>query len=209
MSVLSKLASSIGRRDEVPNQELAREIASRNDKAAIKELVAQFGNASKANQSDAIKVLYEIGELKPALIADYLKNFVALLNDKNPRLVWGAMTALSAIALENPILMLKELPSIIRATEKSESVIARDQLVKILTKLCTLKKRSAKIFPLLLEQVNFSPINQLPSYAEHALSVVRDAERLALAKVVTSRLATIDIESKRKRLEKVLKKLGR
>jgi len=40
MSVLHRLASSQGRRDDVPNQELARELAAARDHNAIRELVA-------------------------------------------------------------------------------------------------------------------------------------------------------------------------
>ena len=37
--IIEKLASSLGRKDDVPNQELAKEIASKNDKTAINELL--------------------------------------------------------------------------------------------------------------------------------------------------------------------------
>jgi hypothetical protein len=40
MTVLDKLASALGRRDEVPNQELAATVARTNDPAAVRELVA-------------------------------------------------------------------------------------------------------------------------------------------------------------------------
>ena len=73
MTILSKLASSLNRRDEVPNQELAKQIATKSDKQGIKELIKNLGNKSKDIQNDCIKVLYEIGELKPSLVAEYLK----------------------------------------------------------------------------------------------------------------------------------------
>ena len=38
MSVIDKLAYSLGRRDEVPNQELARDLAAKRDKAGIREI---------------------------------------------------------------------------------------------------------------------------------------------------------------------------
>src|SRR5690242_16668150 len=102
MSVINKLASSLGRRDEVPNQELAAEIAGSNDKKAVKELVDNLNNKSKDIQSDCIKVLYEIGSLKPELIATFVNNFIDLLGNKNNRLQWGAMTALNIITNEKP-----------------------------------------------------------------------------------------------------------
>jgi hypothetical protein len=89
MSVTQKLATSLGRRDEVPNQELARDVAAREDKAAIKELVENLSHKSKDIQNDCIKVLYEVGYEKPKLIAPYLKDFLALLGSKNNRLQWA------------------------------------------------------------------------------------------------------------------------
>ncbi len=40
MSVVPKLACSLGRNDEIPNQDLAKEICQAKDEASIKELVA-------------------------------------------------------------------------------------------------------------------------------------------------------------------------
>src|SRR5262245_12667578 len=98
VTVLNRLASALQRGDEAPNQELAREIAQASDSAAVKELVANLVNADQAIQSDCIKLLYEIGAITPAMIAPYYNDFVSLLKRRNNRLVWGAMTALGAIA---------------------------------------------------------------------------------------------------------------
>src|SRR5262245_25358835 len=98
MSVLEELASALGRRDEVPNQELAAAIVRAKNKAAVAELVENLGNKNKAIQSDCIKVLYEVGEREPKLIAAHAAAFGELLASKQQRLVWGAMTALDAIA---------------------------------------------------------------------------------------------------------------
>src|SRR5262245_34684369 len=98
MTVLDKLASALGRSDEVPNQTLAKEIAESGDKAAGRELGENLSNSDKAIQSDCIKALYEIGAIKPDMIAGYVDDFVKLLGSRNNRLVWGGMTALGAIA---------------------------------------------------------------------------------------------------------------
>src|ERR1041385_1990762 len=101
-SIIERLASSLGKRDEKPNQELAASLVKSKDKKAIKELVEHLSDKDKNIQSDCIKVLYEIGEQKPELIADYDKEFLALLDSKNNRLVWGAMTAIDCIAAISP-----------------------------------------------------------------------------------------------------------
>lgn len=83
MSVIAKLATSLNRRDEIPNQELAAEILRTKDKKAVAELVENLQNKDKNISSDCIKVLYEIGEKDPTLIDPYYKNFLLLLDSKN------------------------------------------------------------------------------------------------------------------------------
>jgi hypothetical protein len=56
------------RRDEVPNQQLAKELAETENKAGIKEIAKNLQHKNKSVQSDCLKVLYEIGYLKPDLI---------------------------------------------------------------------------------------------------------------------------------------------
>jgi len=207
MSVINKLASSLNRRDEVPNQELAKLIASKGDKKAVKELIDNLNNKSKDIQNDCIKVLYEIGEIKPALIASYAKEFIALLDHKNNRLQWGAMTAINTITLENPKLINGALTKIISTAERG-SVITRDYAVNILIKLCSLKQYSKNAFSLLNEQILASPVNQLPMYAERAMPIINDNNKKLFVKTLSSRLVDIDKESKRKRIQRVIKKFS-
>lgn len=89
MSVIYKLASSLGRRDEVPNRELAKIIVNTNDKEGVKELIKHLQNDKNRNiQNDCIKTLYEIGYIKPDLISSYTNVFVRMLKNKNNRLIW-------------------------------------------------------------------------------------------------------------------------
>ena len=89
MSVIEKLATSLNRRDEVPNQELAKNIVSKNDRKAVEELVRNLSNKDSSIQGDCIKILYEIGESRPEMISSYAKEFISLLDNKNNRLAWG------------------------------------------------------------------------------------------------------------------------
>ncbi len=207
MSVLKKLASGLNRRDEVPNQELAKQLVKQGNTAGISELVENLGNKDANIQSDCIKVLYEIGEQKPALIGGYAKEFVALLEAKNNRLVWGAMTALDTITSENPKIIYAALSKIIDVADKG-SVITRDHGVSILIKLCAFKQYSADAFTLLIEQLKKCPTNQLPMYAENAMPVITDKNKALFIKTLSSRLDDIEKDTKRKRVEKVIKKLG-
>ena len=87
MSTIDKLATSLGRKDDVPNQELAKGIAETNDQSAVAEL-----------------------------IADFYQYFLGLLKNKNNRLVWGAMIALKTISNIRPKEIYDNLIEIVDST---------------------------------------------------------------------------------------------
>jgi hypothetical protein len=207
MSVLEKLASSLGRRDEKPNQALAALLIKAKDKKAIKELVENLDNKDKDIQSDCIKVLYEIGEKEPELIAPYGKEFLSLLGHKNNRLAWGAMTALDGIAEYNQQGIYKNLGRILDIA-KNGSVITKDHAVGILIKLAKVKAYHDNCMELLLAEFKTALTNQLPKYAEDTLPVMSDKYKKNFAEVLTSRLKDIEKDTKRARVEKVIKKLA-
>lgn len=208
MSIIPKLATSLNRRDEVPNQELAEEIVRSEDMAAVGELVENLKNKNKGIRYDCIKALYEVGYQKPYLIADHLPAFLELLESKDNRLQWGGMTALGCIAREKPAEIFDSLGRIIEAAEKG-SVITRDHCVKILVALSELDKYSDKTFPLLLEQIMKSPNNQFPMYAENALPAITAQNKDRFIDTLTGRIEDIERESGRKRIEKVIRKAGK
>ena len=205
MSLIEKFACSLNRRDEVPNQQLAKELVAKNDTLSIKEVVENCSNKNKNIQSDCIKVLYEIALLKPQLIADYVKEFIALLNNKNNRMVWGAMTAIDDITLQKPKEVYAALPKIIEAADKG-SVISRDHCVGILIKLSSIKQYSQNAFSLLLEQLETCPANQLPMYAENTMPVINENNKNVFIKTLQSRLKEVEKETQQKRIEKVIRK---
>ena len=197
----------MNRKDEEPNVILAQRITGKSDGKAVKELIDNLTNKDKGIQADCIKVLYEVGERKPALIAGYSEAFGNLLSSKNNRLVWGAMTALDTIASEVPDEVDAMLPRIIRASDQG-SVIAKDHAVGILIKLSSAGPYADKSFNLLIQQLKVCPTNQLPMYAEEALPIVDKKRTAVFVSTLSSRLKSIEKESKRKRIEKVIRKLS-
>lgn len=207
MSVLDQLATALNRRDEVPNQELARRIVSARDAAAVKELVDNLQNKNKGIQGDCIKTLYEIGYTSPDLIAGYYKEFGKLLESGNNRLVWGAMMALDTIALQEPKGIHGMLAKILRVADTSGSVIARDHAVGILSKLGTLKPYRRDCTALLVEQLMSCPNNQFPMYAEMSVAVIDADSKKRFQQVFEKRALDLDRDSQKKRVAKVLRKL--
>ncbi|MFD2115182.1 hypothetical protein [Paenibacillus yanchengensis] len=206
MSILDKLATTLQCQDEVPNQELAQYIAEQEDEEAVRELMDHLQHKNKSIQSDCIKVLYEIGDIKPALIANYSDTFLQLLDGPNNRLVWGAMTALDAIVFERPQVIFAALSKIIAATNQG-SVITKNHGINILIKLASMSEYADQAFNLLMEQLKHCPTNQLPKYVENAVSILQDNNKALFVSIVSARLVEIEKETKRKRVEKVLRKL--
>src|SRR5690606_17733288 len=134
MSVLDKLSGALDRRDEGPNVELAGAIAAAGDSAAVAELAEAVRSGPARQANDALKVLYEIGARRPELIGGECPIFIDALKSSNNRTVWGAMTALDAVAEQRAEALVAELPAIIEAADRG-SVIAKDHCNSILIKL--------------------------------------------------------------------------
>lgn len=207
MSVLEELATVLGRRDEVPNQELARRIVREGNADGVRELVENLGHKDRGIQNDCIKTLYEIGAANPDLVAKYYKEFGKLLDSKNNRLVWGGMTALDTITLKQSKDVHGMLPKILEAADNSGSVIARDHAVGILAKLATLKPYKHDCVALLIEQLMRCPNNQFAMYVEMSAPVIGADNRKRFRQVIETRMHDLDRESQKKRVAKALKKL--
>jgi len=204
VSVLGQLASALGRNDERPNVELAEELAAKPDAATIAELAEALSSGPTAVSNDAIKVLYELSERQPELVAPHAKAFLTLLGGKNNRNVWGALQAIETITAFQPKAVLAELPAILAAADKG-SVIAKDKAVAILVKLAA-AGHGAKVLPVLLERLEGAAPNQFPMYAEQAQPVIDAGHRDAFVRLLETRLSSIEASAKRTRVEKVLRR---
>jgi hypothetical protein len=187
MSVTDKLAHSLGRRDEVPNQELARDLAAKNDQKGIREVAENLWNKDKNIQADCIKVLYEVGYIEPKLIADYAEDFVKLLKSKNNRLVWGGMTALAEVAKANPDAVFKHFDAIKKAKETG-SVITVDNAISTLAYTAANDKYNKAIFPYLLKHLSSCRPKEVPQHSEKTLPAVNTSNKNEFIKVLEKRM---------------------
>jgi len=166
--MLERLACKQGRNDETPNIDLAEELCRNNDTAGIKKIVEGFIDSDKAVANDCIKVLYEIGERKPELIADYADEFISHLRSKNNRLAWGSMTALAKIAGLAPEPIFSRL-SLIVATYEDGSVITVDNSISVFAGLCKADDKYAKeVLPILINHLKKCKPKEVPQHAERA-----------------------------------------
>ena len=188
MSVLNRLAHSLGRRDEAPNQELARDLAAKKNKAGIKEIAENLWDKDKNIQADCIKILYEVGVIEPNLIADYAEDFVKLLRSKNNRLAWGGMTALAEVAKANPDVVFKNLDAIKKAKETG-SVITVDNAISTLAYTAAAnRKYNETIFPYLLDHLSNCRPKEVPQHSEKTLPAVNASNKADFIKVLEKRM---------------------
>ena len=207
MSVLEKIAYLQNRRDEVPNQELAKELVHERNAEGIKEIAGNLFNKNENIQSDCIKVLYEAGYMEPEMIADYAGDFLRLLRSRNNRLVWGAMLALSAIAEIRADEIYEDLDVILKIL-KDGSVIAVDNAVKVLAAIAAQKDEYNKIiFPDLLEHLSKCRPKEVGQHAESTFPAVNDENRDEFIKVLEKREDSLT-SAQLARIKKLYKKLG-
>ena len=204
MSVLKRIAHFRGRRDEVPNQELARQLVQSQDRDGIQEIAANLWHEDVNVRSDCLKVLYEVGYLEPALIADHVGEFLKLLDSRNNRLVWGAMITLATIATLRAEDLFQHRAAILEAMAQG-SVITVDAAVKALAAVASHKDAyRAELFPHLLLHLQSCRPKDVPQHAESTLVAVDAAHSDAFLSVLESRLPDLS-SSQAARVKKVIR----
>jgi hypothetical protein len=206
MTILNRIAYFQNQRDEVPNQELARELAETKDKKGIREIAENLWNKNKSVRSDCLKVLYEIGYLNPNLIADHVDEFLKLLKDKDNRMIWGAMIGLATIADKRPKEIWQRIDDVINAIDHG-SLITVVWGVKTLARVAaTDTKYRRKLFPILMEHLQKCIPRDVPMHAESVLCAVDRTHQKEFLAVLEARQAELK-PSQLARVKKIAKGL--
>lgn len=206
MSVLNRIAYFQSRRDEVPNQDLARSLARTKNRAGIREIAENLHSSNRNIQSDCLKVLYEIGYLDPALIAGYADDFLDLLHSKNNRMVWGSMIALATISPLQARAIGKRLDEVMKAIDAG-SLITVVWGVKTLAGVASASRTyRARILPVLLRQLKTCLPRDVPMHAQSILPAVDESNRGKFLAVLSSRLPDLS-PAETTRLRKVLRQI--
>jgi hypothetical protein len=200
MSILDQLASSQGRRDQIPNQELAKDLVRTRNQEGIQEMIDHLMDEGTAVQSDCVKVLYEVGYLDPSLIADYWPDFLNLLDHKNNRLKWGGMIALATIAGLRADELFPQRGLIAKALDEG-SVIVRDNAVKVLAAIASTKEEyQAEILPSLFAHLARCRVKDVPQHAESTLIAISDEAYDQFIALLESRMEEMsDSQARRSR----------
>jgi len=206
--MIERLASQMGRNDEEPNIELAELLCQTEDQGGIREIVDGMKCKDKAIASDSIKVLYEVGERKPALVAEYADDFLGLLSSRNNRLVWGGMTALAAIADLAPDAIYKRIDLVVSAFEIG-SAITLDNGMTALAKVCRANREyESHLMPVLLGHLRECRPSDVARHAERMSLCINEGNVEAFLDALDARRGQLaDPQSKRvKKLEAKLSK---
>ena len=204
MPVLNKIAYFQNRRDEEPNRELAKELAEAEDRVGVAEIAANLSNEDANIQSDCIKVLYEIGYIKPELIADYTGDFLKLLRSRDNRLAWGGMLALSTAAHSQSGELYARRQEILKAMQDG-SVITVDNAVKTLAIVAAQKDEYGRtIFPDLLRHLQTCRPKDVAQHSESTLVAVNGENKEAFISTLEKRMEDLSI-SQAARVRKVIR----
>lgn len=207
MSIVDKLATSQGTKSDVPNQLLAKELTENNDSDEIRIVAENLQNENKSIQSDCVKVLYEIGYINPSLIADYVNDFIILLQSRNNRLVWGGMIALSTISRLKSEEIFEQRDVIIKAIEEG-SVITLDAGIKTLSGVAaSQEKYSSELFPYLIKSLKNCRPKSVAQYAESIFVAVSEKNKTQFIQVLEERKDILN-QSQLRRVDKLLKNLA-
>jgi len=203
VSALNQISYFRNRRDAVPNQELAKTLVTAKDYSEIQEIAENLWDKNKVIQSDCIKVLYEIGYLDPTLIADYAEDFIKLLGNRQNRLVWGGMIALSTVATLKADQLYTHLDKIQSAMEVG-SVITVDGAVKTLAGIASASEAyREEIFPYLLNHLATCRPKDLPQHAEKTIIAVHRENKAAFLHLLEERMGAMN-KSQEKRIRKLI-----
>lgn len=204
--MIERIASNLGRNDEGPNVELAEELARTRDAKGISEIVRGLDDGKEGVANDCIKVLYEIGYRDCTLIEKYAERFVALLDSKNNRLVWGAAIALSLVAEARSEYLLGVFDRI-RAAYERGSVITVDNCVSVFAGIAKAGGKCERIaFPVIVEHLAACRPKEVAQHAERAAICV-NAKNAAEFRSALAKRYPILSDAQKKRVDKLLRSL--
>ncbi|MEI6284881.1 MAG: hypothetical protein WCP79_00100 [Bacillota bacterium] len=203
---IERIAFYLNRRDEVPNRELAQELAVHADVAGLMEVRAGLSDKNRNVRSDCLKVLYEAGYSRPDLIAGFVDDFIVLLDAKENRMQWGAMIALALISGFHPA-KLFALRSKLIAKMQHGTLITQVWGLKLFVGIIAANRECfSELRPVLKQYIESARSLDLPGRLEHYAPILDPVFAGELAGIIGKRtdLKTVHV----KRINKVLKNHG-
>jgi len=172
---------------------LAAELASGSSAIGVEEYVNQLNDTRDDVSERAARVVEELAQQKPELLAPHIETFVALLAAPRPQgshqvHVSVAVHSLPILARVAPAKVAKHLKTL-QAAFPTAAALAKDGLVRTFVALCvasvTYQKRLIENFELALRTAE---AEQLPRWVEHILPALKGEPYAQARAVVEQRL---------------------
>jgi hypothetical protein len=136
--ILSRLAVSSNRFDEMPNLELAAEIVFNEDRDAVSLLITVLERGDDVHGPDAGRVLAEVGIRAQELLVSEVSRLVSLISEENIVVLPAVLTALSPLGdrVVDDLWDLRDLFWQIVNEGQTEADAAQAAAVKLLACMC-------------------------------------------------------------------------
>jgi hypothetical protein len=193
-------------RDQARSLAVADRLAKDADPEQIAELVTLLAGKEKGVSRAAAHLAGEVADRRPDHFLPHVSDLIDVAHTASGPAAWETLHVLAAVASHDPSALAPYLDQI-EASLTTTSVIARDNTVRILTRLATLERSRPAAMNALLQCLRTAPVNQLPMYAELVSEVVRPEAAGDVRGILTDRLAAIPHPAKIRRIEAVLRKL--
>ena len=181
---------------------------TREDRLGICEIAEALWHREPNVRSDCLKVLYEIGYLKPGLVAPYAGDFLKLLGSRNNRLVWGAMIGLSTVA-EVAADEIYPHAAEIRRVMAGGTIITQDAGILALSRLAaSADDRRDALLTYLLDFLRNCRPSDVPRHAERVLMAINAGSKDEFVAVLQARMPLLT-PAKAARLKKVIRQAER
>jgi len=189
MSILEQLSSQTGKRSEQPNRKVAELCIGQ--KALLNEIAKGFKSKDNKLVGDGAEVMTFVAETNPKLVSKYINELFPLIRNRNGRVKWEAMHAISLITPLNTGFIFSILNELDEIIHKEEGVIVRDYAVQTICNYAKTSKKAATIaFPFLKEILNYwgerhasrvieclaDIISLAPGLKTELISIVKDFE---------------------------------
>ena len=207
MSYIEQISFHLNRRDEVPNQELAKSLAKDNNIIGLDEIAGYLYDKNNSIASDCLKVLYETGYIKPELTSKYVDTYLELLSSKNNRMVWGAMIALWNITSIEHEKIYAHIDLILNKI-RTGSLITHVTGIKVLLVLASEKKAYYdNLYPILIDYLKECRPIDFGKRVEDYMVIISDDNKEELLEIVRSRFEGLN-KNQVSRVTKAFKNKG-
>ena len=203
---LALVTDLAGELDQERTRVAALQIAEEADPTQIADLVGLLSDRDKSIRRVTGYMVGGIADPRPDLFLPHVPALIAVTKIGTGPAVWEAQYVLSAVAALDPPALAPYLETIAESFD-GDSVIARDNAVRILARLATLEDTRPAAMRALCHALRTAPVNQLPMYAEKVAPVVRPEDSDIIRSILTDRLSEISQSAKIRRIESVLRKL--